>query len=246
MALKKLNTSCKIATALILLNIFASYQNPAVQESVNFYHKRLNMVSTQIQTRGINDPEVLNAMKKVPRHLFVLPEYISYAYQDTPLPLSDGQTISQPYIVAFMTEALDLKSSDKVLEIGTGSGYQAAILAEICDSVFTIEIFESLERRAKNTLGKLKYKNIQTKVGDGYLGWKKHAPFDAIIVSCSPTHVPQALKDQLAEGGRMIIPVDQNKIQHLVVLKKKREKVKEEKVLPVRFVPMINLDLEKY
>jgi protein-L-isoaspartate(D-aspartate) O-methyltransferase len=241
-----MNTSFKIATALVLLNIFASYQNPAVQESVDFYHKRLNMVSTQIQARGISDTEVLNAMKKVPRHLFVLPEYVSYAYQDTPLPLSDGQTISQPYIVAFMTEALDLKSSDKVLEIGTGSGYQAAILAEICDSVFTIEIFESLTKKANKVFRKLQYKNIQTKVGDGYKGWKEHAPFDAIIVTCSPTHVPEALKDQLAEGGRMIIPLEENQLQYLVLLEKRKGKMKEKKVLPVRFVPMIDQNLKEY
>lgn len=241
-----MNTSYKIVTALVLLHILASYQNPAVQENVDFYHKRLNMVANQIQARGINNTKVLNAMKKVPRHLFVLPEYISYAYQDTPLPLSDGQTISQPYIVAFMTESLDLKSTDKVLEIGTGSGYQAAILAEICDSTFTIEIFHSLTKRANKIFRELQYKNIQTKVGDGYLGWEEYAPFDAIIVTCSPTHVPQALIDQLAENGRMIIPVGKNKIQHLVMLKKKRGKVKEEKVLPVRFVPMLNPNLEEY
>lgn len=241
-----MNTTCKIAIALILLSIFPSYQNPTVQESVDFYHKRLTMVATQIQARGISDTKVLNAMRKAPRHLFVLPKHISYAYRDTPLPLTDNQTISQPYIVAFMTEALDLKPSDKVLEIGTGSGYQAAVLAEICDSVFTIEIFESLTIRANRVFRKLQYHNIISKVGDGYKGWPEHSPFDAIIVTCSPTHVPQALKDQLTEGGRMIIPVGKNKVQHLLMLKKKRGKVKEEKVLPVRFVPMINPDMETY
>ncbi|NQU53718.1 MAG: protein-L-isoaspartate(D-aspartate) O-methyltransferase [Bacteroidetes bacterium] len=204
------------------------------------------MVRTQIQSRGITSDKVLDAMKKVPRHRFVLPEYISYAYNDSPLPITDGQTISQPYIVAFMTDALHLKSSDKVLEIGTGSGYQAAVLSEICDSVFTIEIFDSLGKRANTIFESLGYKNIKSKIGDGYKGWKEHSPFDAIIVTCSPTHVPKPLKEQLAENGRMMIPVGENTVQHLVLLKKKNGKIREEKVLPVRFVPMINQKSEKY
>lgn len=241
-----MNTSCKIAALLVFLQVFSGIQKTTAQNTYDFYQQRLTMVSQQIEARGISNIKVLNAMKKVPRHLFVLPKYVSYAYQDTPLPLSDGQTISQPYIVAFMTEALQLKATDKVLEIGTGSGYQAAVLAEICDSVFTIDIFESLTKQANKVFQNLQYNNIVSKVDDGYKGWKENAPFNAIIVTCSPTHIPQALKDQLAEGGRMVIPVGENKVQHLVMLKKKRGKVKEEKVLPVRFVPMINHDLEKY
>jgi protein-L-isoaspartate(D-aspartate) O-methyltransferase len=169
-----------------------------------------------------------------------LPEYISSAYSDFPLLIDEGQTISQPYIVAFMTDALKLKPTDKVLEIGTGSGYQAAILAEICDSVFTIEIFPKLGNKATELFSELGYKNIFVKIGDGYKGWPEHAPFNAIIVTCSPTHVPDDLKNQLAEGGRMIIPVGETTVQQLVVLEKKKGKLIEKNVLPVRFVPMID------
>jgi protein-L-isoaspartate(D-aspartate) O-methyltransferase len=175
-----------------------------------------------------------------------LPETISRAYEDYPLPIEEGQTISQPYIVAFMTEALDLRTTDKVLEIGTGSGYQAAILAEICDSVFTIEIFEKLGKKAKNLFAELGYKNISCKIDDGYKGWPEHAHFDAIIVTCSPTKIPEPLKEQLAEGGRMIIPVGDSPYQNLVLLRKKNGKIKQEKVLPVRFVPMIDEKGRKY
>lgn len=211
-----------------------------------FVERRYNMVETQIQSRGITDDKVLNAFRKVPPHRFVLPEYISSAYNDSPLPITDGQTISQPYIVAFMTDVLELKHSDKVLEIGTGSGYQAAILAEMCDSVFTIEIFKTMGEKAKGLFDELGYQNIFTKIGDGYKGWPEQAPFDAIIVTCSPTHIPPQLKDQLAEGGRMIIPVGESFVQSLVLLKKKRGKIKEVDVLPVRFVPMINQKSETY
>jgi len=204
------------------------------------------MVKTQIQSRGITDQKVIDALLKVPRHKFVLPEYLSMAYNDSPLPIDEGQTISQPYVVAFMTEILQLKLTDKVLEIGTGSGYQAAVLAEICDSVFTIEIFESLAKKAQNLFNELGYNNIYSKIGDGYKGWSEHAPYNAIIVTCSPRHIPRPLKEQLAEGGRMIIPVGRNLLQELVLLEKKRGKIKQESVLPVRFVPMIKEDGEKY
>ena len=171
------------------------------QEDNSFACLRKRMVETQIIDRGISDKKVLEAMRKVERHKFVLPQHIPYAYNDSPLPIEEGQTISQPYIVAFMTEALDLKPDDKVLEIGTGSGYQAAILAEICDSVFTIEIFEKLGKKAEDLFNKLGYDNIFCKIGDGYKGWSKYAPFDAIIVTCAPSKVPEPLKAQLAEGG---------------------------------------------
>lgn len=231
---------------LIILFVVVHCGTVTSQEAAIFTELRDNMVRTQIQSRGITSDKVLDAMKKVPRHRFVLPEHISRAYIDSPLPITDGQTISQPYIVAFMTDALHLKSSDKVLEIGTGSGYQAAVLSEICDSVFTIEIFETLGKKAIKLFDELGYQNIFTKIGDGYNGWPEHTPFDAIIVTCSPTHIPQQLKEQLGEGGRMIIPVGENTVQHLVLLKKKNGKIREEKVLPVRFVPMINQKSEKY
>jgi protein-L-isoaspartate(D-aspartate) O-methyltransferase len=225
--------------------VFVFVAGCGAQEN-DFEYRRAQMVKTQIEDRGISDPKVLDAMRKVPRHRFVLHENISKAYNDYPLPIEEGQTISQPYIVAFMSEALKLKPTDKVLEIGTGSGYQAAILAEICDSVFTIEIFPKLTKKAKGIFIDLGYKNILCKTGDGYLGWPEQAPFDAIIVTCAPSKVPELLKNQLAEGGRMIIPVDEFYGQSLVLLEKRKGKLREEKVLPVRFVPMINEKGKEY
>ena len=212
----------------------------------DFEYQRKMMVKKQIEWRGINNKKILNAMRKVPRHKFVPEIYKEYAYEDTPLPIEEGQTISQPYIVAFMTDALDLNPEDKVLEIGTGSGYQAAILAEICDTVYTIEIFKSLGENAETVLKELDYKNIFIKIGDGYNGWKKHSPFDAIIVTCAPTNIPKPLEEQLSEGGRMIIPVGEESVQKLVLIKKKNGKLYQHAVLPVRFVPMINMKGKKY
>ncbi|HUT62573.1 MAG TPA: protein-L-isoaspartate(D-aspartate) O-methyltransferase, partial [Anaerolineae bacterium] len=206
----------------------------------NFTLERQKMVVHQIAARGIKDTRVLEAMNKVPRHLFVPDGYLSSAYADYPLPIGEGQTISQPYIVAFMTESLDLKPDDRVLEIGTGSGYQAAILAEIVHEVYTIEIIESLGERARTLLGKMGYENIFVKIGDGYKGWPDEAPFDAIIVTCAPEDIPPALIEQLKEGGRMIIPVGSvGGVQELVRVVKREGRVKTEDVLPVRFVPMI-------
>ncbi|MBN1143034.1 MAG: protein-L-isoaspartate(D-aspartate) O-methyltransferase, partial [Bacteroidales bacterium] len=179
-------------------------------------------------------------------HLFVQPELAYKAYGDYPLVIGYGQTISQPYIVAFMTEALGLSPCSKVLEIGTGSGYQAAILAELCDTVFTVEIIAPLAGRAQNILQVLGYKNVFVKTGDGYQGWAKHAPYSAIIVTCSPSHVPEPLTNQLSEGGKMIIPVGERNNQQLVVLVKKAGRLRKEAVLPVRFVPMINQQMEAY
>lgn len=213
---------------------------------MNETEKRMKMVRDQIEWRGVNNKAVVNAMKAVPRHEFVPEPYKKYAYEDSPLPIGDDQTISQPYIVAFMTDALDLKSSDKILEVGTGSGYQAAVLAEICDSVYTIEIYESLADRAMGTLKKLHYKNVFVKHGDGYQGWKEHAPYDAIIVTCAPEKVPHALKDQLKEGGKMVIPVGQKYSQKLYLFTKKDNKLKKRAILPVRFVPMIDEDGKVY
>lgn len=247
MAIKKKTRYKKLSQGLLLFVLLVvALSCIMAQQADVFQRKRLNMVKMQIEARGISDPVVLKAFSEVPRHRFVLPGYLSRAYDDNPLPIDDGQTISQPYIVAFMTESLKLKPKDKVLEIGTGSGYQAAILAEICDSVFTIEIFENLGNKARQVFNELDYRNIHTKIGDGYQGWPEYAPFDAIIVTCSPTHIPQPLKDQLAEGGRMIIPVGESPVQHLVLLEKRKGKIREKSVLPVRFVPMIDGEGEKY
>jgi protein-L-isoaspartate(D-aspartate) O-methyltransferase len=216
------------------------------QDADPFFAQRNQMVQSQIADRGITDEKVLEAFRRVERHKFVLPEYIPYAYNDSPLPIIEGQTISQPYIVAFMTDVLNLKKTDKVLEIGTGSGYQAAILAEICDSVFTIEIFESLGKRSRELFEQLGYTNIHSKIGDGYKGWPEYAPFDAIVVTAAPEKIPLPLQEQLAEGGRMIIPVGGNNIQQLVLLRKRKGKIREESILPVRFVPLIDSEGKRY
>lgn len=220
--------------------VFAFVMGCSAQNDDKFNGQRIQMVERQIKARGVTDKATIDACLRVPRHRFVLPQYINSAYSDSPLPIDEGQTISQPYIVAFMTEALNLKRTDKVLEIGTGSGYQAAVLAEICDSVFTIEIFPKLGNKATRLFKEIGYRNIFVKIGDGYLGWPEHAPFDAVIVTCAPSEIPQPLKDQLAEGGRMIIPVDDVYGQSLILLEKKKGKLKQEKILPVRFVPMID------
>lgn len=211
-----------------------------------YKQRRMNMVATQIIARGITDEEVIKAMKKVERHLFVPSNYAHRAYDDGPLPIGYGQTISQPYIVAYMTEILKLDSTDRVLEIGTGSGYQAAILAEICKTVYTIEVVPQLGSRSKNLLSILGYDNIFVMVGDGYKGWPEHAPFDAIIVTCAPTHIPEPLQEQLEEGGRMIIPVGERYVQQLVLMGKKDGKLKRKNVLPVLFVPMVDEDGKPY
>lgn len=199
---------------------------------------RQQMVDYQIVKRGVQNSQVLNAMRKVPRHEFVPKNFIKNAYDDNPLPIGEGQTISQPYIVAFMTEQLQLTQEDTVLEIGTGSGYQAAILAEIASQVYSIEIIEPLSKRADEILKKLGYENVQIRCGDGYKGWPEKAPFDAIIVTAAPDHIPQPLIDQLKNEGRMIIPVGEY-YQELVLISKNNEGlISKTNVLPVRFVPM--------
>lgn len=196
------------------------------------------MVKQQVKARGVSDRRVLDAMNKVRRDEFVPANLKGSSYADQPLPIGYGQTISQPYIVAFMTEQLRPKPNDRVLEVGTGSGYQAAILAELVAEVYTIEIVEPLAKTAEITLQRLGYKNVHVKAGDGYKGWPEHAPFDAIIVTCAPEDVPQPLIDQLKEGGRMIIPVGGFGYQQLYLLEKKNGKLQRRAVLPVRFVPM--------
>jgi protein-L-isoaspartate(D-aspartate) O-methyltransferase len=204
------------------------------------------MVRQQIEARGITNKRVLKAMRKVERHLFVPQDKAAYAYGDRPLAIGYGQTISQPYIVAFMTEAIDQQGVKKVLEIGTGSGYQAAILAELFDSVFTVEIIPELGKQAKNLLSVLGYKNIKVRMADGYQGWPQHKPYQAIIVTCSPTHVPLPLVEQLDEDGNMIIPVGERDNQELVILTKKNGRLRQTAVLPVRFVPMIDKNQREY
>ena len=204
----------------------------------DFAAQRQQMVQRQLMARGIHEERVLAAMAKVPREEFVAPESRAASYEDGPLPIGYGQTISQPYIVAFITEQLRPKSSDRVLEVGTGSGYQAAILAELVAEVYSIEIVEPLAKNAEATLQRLGYKNVHVKAGDGYSGWPEEGPFDAIIVTCAPDHVPQQLTDQLKDGGRMVIPVGERFAQQLYLLEKKNGQLKESATLPVRFVPM--------
>ena len=201
---------------------------------------RQRMVDQQLiaDWRGISNPQVLRAMATVPRHEFVPPAIRQSAYEDRPLPIGHGQTISQPYIVAFMTEQLAPQASDRVLEIGTGSGYQAAILAGLVREVYSIEIVEPLAKRATADLARLGYHNVRVRHGDGYQGWPEAAPFDSIIVTCAPDHVPQPLVDQLREGGRMIIPVGDFGNQNLFLLRKQGGRLERERILPVRFVPM--------
>lgn len=203
----------------------------------DFKAMREKMVETQIKARGVKDPRVLSALLKVERHRFVPKEYLNSAYSDQPLPIGEGQTISQPYIVALMTELLELKGDEKVLEVGTGSGYQAAILGELAKEVYTIEIIESLASVAKNRLSELGYQNIKVKAGDGYLGWPEVAPFDAIIITCAPDHIPKPLIEQLKEGGRMVVPVGAY-AQELKKIAKRSGKIETMDVIPVVFVPM--------
>ncbi len=227
-----------IIRLLAAIAILAS--GPSETLADRFADQRRQMVDQQIRARGITDARVLAAMASVPRHLFVPPHLWDVAYRDTPLPIGHDQTISQPYIVALMSQSLAVHPGDRVLEIGTGSGYQAAVLAQMGLSVFSIEIVPQLGRQAKTSLQPLGYDGIHLKIGDGYQGWPEHAPFEAIIVTCAPTRVPEPLKAQLAEGGRMVIPVGKRHFQQLVLLTKKRGRIEQEKIVDVRFVPMVD------
>ncbi|MEY2493308.1 MAG: protein-L-isoaspartate(D-aspartate) O-methyltransferase [Verrucomicrobiota bacterium] len=204
----------------------------------DFAAQRELMVKEQIVMRGVIEERVLAAMRKVPREEFVPEEFRAASYDDRPLPIGYDQTISQPYIVAFMTEELRPQPTDRVLEIGTGSGYQAAILAELVAEVYSIEIIEPLAKTAEATLRRLGYKNVHVKAGDGYKGWPEHAPFDCVIVTCAPDHVPKPLVEQLKEAGRMIIPVGPPGNQDLYLLEKEKGELRQRAVSPVRFVPM--------
>lgn len=209
----------------------------SAREGDSYEEARKQMVATQIRSRGITDKRVLAAMEKVPRHMFVPETYQSQAYSDSPLPIGYGQTISQPYIVALMTEALKIEPGDKVFEVGTGSGYQAAVLAEMGAEVYTMEIVMELASVASETFNLLNYNKIQTRLGDAYQGWVEHSPFDAVIVTAAPERVPQPLLDQLKIGGRMVVPVG-GRFQDLVLITKTAEGLQKESLGPVIFVPM--------
>jgi protein-L-isoaspartate(D-aspartate) O-methyltransferase len=208
------------------------------QESPDRAQARTAMVRDQLRARDITDPRVLDVMSRVPRHLFVAEDQQARAYDDHPLPIGHGQTISQPYIVAFMSQALRVQPDHKVLEIGTGSGYQAAVLAELAKEVYSIEIVQPLGERARSTLAALGYRNIHVRIGDGYLGWPEEAPFDRIIVTAAPVEVPAALVEQLEVGGLMAIPVG-DVMQELRILRKTALGLETLETMPVRFVPMV-------
>jgi protein-L-isoaspartate(D-aspartate) O-methyltransferase len=228
-----------VAQYLLFAAMAATGCGQQLPSAADFATQRQRMVDQQLKARGIKNERVLAAMAKVAREEFIPVDTRGDAYEDGPLPIGYDQTISQPYIVAFMTEQLRPKPSDRVLEIGSGSGYQAAVLAELVADVYTIDIIEPLAKTAEATLQRLGYKNVHIEVGDGYKGWLDEAPFDAIIVTCAPEKVPQPLVDQLKDGGRMVIPVGERFAQQLYLLEKKNGQLKESVTLPVRFVPML-------
>lgn len=207
-------------------------------ETHSYERARYRMVEQQIAARGVRDPLVLAAMEKVPRHEFVPAEYRHLAHTDQPLPIGHGQTISQPYIVGLMTELLQVGAGDTVLEIGTGSGYQAAVLASIVERVYTIEIVEALADRAAADLARLRYLNVEVRCGDGYQGWPEHAPYDGVIVTAAPPRIPEPLLEQLKLGARMVIPVGEF-YQELLVVQRTKEGYRTLRSIPVRFVPMV-------
>jgi protein-L-isoaspartate(D-aspartate) O-methyltransferase len=225
--------------ALVLLGFFQAV-DPAQELSEERYSRlRGDMVSRQVRARGVRDPAVLKAMLEVPRHLFVPPALRPEAYEDYPLPVGEGQTISQPYIVALMTQSLALKPDDRVLEVGTGSGYQAAVLGRIVREVYSVEINANLAAQAAQRLRQLGFDNVHVRTGDGFYGWPEKAPFDGVIVTCAAPEVPRPLFEQLAEGRRLVIPLGPpGSVQELTVVTKKRGRLHIEKVLDVRFVPM--------
>jgi protein-L-isoaspartate(D-aspartate) O-methyltransferase len=233
-----------ISFLTFLLVLSCSSRN---RETTEFYKihqdpwkdKAEQMVNTQIAARGVSDPAVLRAMKNTPRHLFVPDESSHLAYNDHPLPIGFNQTISQPYIVGLMTELLELSGQEIVLEIGTGSGYQASILSQLVSKCYSIEVVEELADKSKKTLSDLGYDNVTVKWGDGYQGWPEHAPFDAIIVTAAPEEIPEKLIEQLKTGGKMVIPVGKF-YQELLLITKKEKGFKQKQIIPVRFVPMIH------
>lgn len=229
---------CRMKFLLFLIILSCGFTK--YQQEDKYSIMRKEMINNQIVNRGIRNQLTIKAMQKVPRHLFVPSEYIDQAYDDNPLPIGYKQTISQPFIVAYMTELAKPAKWKKVLEIGTGSGYQAAVIAEIVGTVYTIEIIPELAKEAADRLAKLGYKNIITKTGDGYEGWKEYAPFDVIMVTAADDHIPQPLLDQLAENGRLIMPVGApSSAQQIVLAIKKNGKIERSKLAMVRFVPLL-------
>jgi protein-L-isoaspartate(D-aspartate) O-methyltransferase len=215
-------------------------RSPMTRNEEGFAQERRRMVQEQIIARGVRDSRVIAAMEKVPRHLFIPEENRRVSYEDGPVPIGHGQTISQPYIVALMTESLELKPGDKVFEVGTGSGYQAAVLEELGCETFTIEIIPELAQFAAENLRRAGYDAVKVKTGDGYRGWGEFAPFDAIIVTCAPEDIPGALTEQLKEGGRIVVPVGpENRIQELILVRKVKGELVRRSLAPVRFVPMV-------
>jgi protein-L-isoaspartate(D-aspartate) O-methyltransferase len=229
--------ACLLAGCVVACASSTNGNNAQADADAVLAVKRRHMVESQIRARGVRDPRVLAAMEKVPRHRFVRPGDEASAYGDHPLSIGSGQTISQPYIVAYMTEALEPAPKARVLEVGTGSGYQAAVLGELVAEVYTVEIVPELARRAAMVLRDLGYSNVHVRDGDGYAGWTEHAPFDAVIVTAAPDHIPKPLVDQLAMGGRLVVPVGTVE-QYLLVLTRTADGLREESRLPVRFVPL--------
>ena len=230
-----------LRTVAIAAAVLSASLHAALATDDPYLQKRAAMVSDQIEREGVSDPRVLAAMRDVPRHLFVPPSFRSRAYEPFPLPIGEGQTISQPYIVAFMTQILRIRETDRVLEVGTGSGYQAAIAAKIAAEVYSVEILESLADRSRRTLSDLGFRNVVVRQGDGYYGWEEKGPFDAIIVTCAGGHVPPPLLRQLRDGGRMIMPVGGPFMtQNLVFIEKDaRGTITQRNVLPVAFVRLL-------
>lgn len=240
-SVQKVNTLAAAVIAILMLTRVGERDSSSAEHPSQdpFHGKRIAMVRDQIEARGITDPATITAMRQVPRHEFVPSDRTDEAYQDHPLPIGYGQTISQPYIVGLMTELLQLTPSDRVLEVGSGSGYQAAVLAEIVDSVYTIEIIEDLARTSRARLKRLGYSNIQLRNADGYYGWPDQAPFDAIIVTAAAEHIPPPLISQLKNGGRMVIPVGHPFfVQNLVLVEKHDGSISTRSLIPVRFVPL--------
>jgi len=234
----KINTIFNISLLLIITSFYINISSQVVNIQSWRYLAEI-MVEDQIVNRGISSKEVIDIMKNTPRHVFVLPEYINESFNDYPLPIDEGQTISQPYIVALMTELLDVKKQDKVLEIGTGSGYQLAVLAQLSDHCYSIEIKEYLAIKSSRLLDSLGYDNVKIKYGDGYNGWKDYAPYDKIIITAAPPEIPQELINQLNEGGKIVLPVGEDD-QELIVLEKKEGAIFKSNIIPVRFVPMVH------